>query len=55
MNFFVNQRESVISSSSSLSKDSIDSQSSNSFGHKIENNQSKEKTSCFERFLFFGP
>jgi hypothetical protein len=55
MNFFVEnrfQRESILSS---LSKDSIDSQSSNSFGYKIENNQTKEKISCSEHFLFFGP
>jgi hypothetical protein len=58
MSFFVKnrfQRESVISSSSSLSKDSVDSQSSNPVGNEIENNQSKEKTSCSDCLLFFGP
>jgi hypothetical protein len=72
MNSFIEdrfKRESVISSSSSLSKDSIDSQlsillnQSNSFGYQIEDNrresildeESKEKISFSEQILFFGP
>jgi hypothetical protein len=72
MNSFIKdrfKRESLISSSSSLSNDSIDSQfsirlnQSNSFSYKIEENsrestldeQSKGKISFSEQILFFGP
>jgi len=69
MNSFIKdrfKRESLISSSSSLSNDSIDSQfsiRSNSFGYKIEENprestldeESKGKISFSEQILFFGP
>jgi len=73
MNSFIGdrfKRESVISSSSSLSKDSIDSQlsilltQSNSFGYQIEENKresildeesTKDKISFSEQILFFGP
>ncbi len=35
-------------------RESQSSSLSNAFGYKIENDQSKEKISCSEHFLFFG-